>query len=127
MRGSSAWSLAKSDYSTSSRSQDFILRLAALFLNFLLRLLFPYKISSMILIASLSFYYLFLGNAPSIQRAYIAITLFRDRSAFSLRISGIECPRRRSDHRAAIRSSRLTQLSFQLTFLCTLAILFFIQ
>ncbi len=99
--------------------------LAALFCNFLLRLLFRHKISLKLLIAFLSFYYLFLGNAPSIQRAYIAITLFAIGQLFSLKISGLNALGAALIVELLFYPLNLLQLSFQLTFLCTFAILLF--
>ncbi len=99
--------------------------LAALFLNFLFRLLFPDRISALCLIAALTLYYLFLGNAPSIQRAYIAIFLIAAGQLFSLRISGLNALGAGLIVELLISPLVVTQLSFQLTFLCTLAILLF--
>ena len=99
--------------------------LAALFLNFLFRLFLPYRASAAMLIASLTFYYLFLGNAPSIQRAYIAISLVALGQLFSLRISGLNALGAGLIIELLLDPLVVTQLSFQLTFLCTLAILLF--
>ncbi len=97
--------------------------LAALFLNFLFRRIFPDRVSALLLIASLSFYYLFLGNAPSIQRAYIAITVVTAGSLFSLRTSGLNALGAAMLVEILLDPLVVTYLSFQLTFLCTLAIL----
>jgi competence protein ComEC len=99
--------------------------LAALFLNFLFRLLFPYKVSACLLIASLTFYYLFLGNAPSILRAYIAISMIAAGQIFSWHISGLNALGAGLIVELALGPLVVTGLSFQLTFLCTLAILLF--
>ncbi len=99
--------------------------LAALFLNFLFRLAFPWKISLVLLIASLTLYYVFLGNAPSIQRAYIAICLVSCGQLFGMRTSGLNAIGVGLIIELLTNPIVVTQLSFQLTFLCTLAVLLF--
>jgi competence protein ComEC len=99
--------------------------LAAFFLNFVFRLLFPLRVSAALLILFISFYYFFLGNAPSIQRAYIAILLVTCGQLFSLKISGLNALGAGLFVELAMDPLVITQLSFQLTFLCTLAILLF--
>jgi competence protein ComEC len=99
--------------------------LTALFMNFLFRLFLPFRASTAMLIISLSFYYFFLGNAPSIQRAYIAISLVALGQLFSLRTSGLNALGAGLIIELLCHPLVVTQLSFQLTFLCTLAILLF--
>lgn len=99
--------------------------LAALFLGLVLRLLLPGKWSIFLLIAALSCYYLFLGGAPSIQRAYIAIVLFAIGQFFSLKISGLNALGAGLIAEMLLSPFSVTLLSFQLSFLCTLAILMF--
>lgn len=48
----------------------------AAILNFILSLLLPYKKSTWLLIVFLTLYFVFLGNSPSIMRAWISSTLF---------------------------------------------------
>ncbi len=99
--------------------------LAAFFLNFLLRLFFPYRLSAIALILGLTFYYLFLGNAASIQRAYIAIVLVMLGQIWNWRISGLNALGAGLIFELSSSPLVVMQLSFQLTFLCTLAILLF--
>lgn len=99
--------------------------LAAWFLNFILRFFFSYRLSATLLLVALTFYYLFLGNAPSIQRAYIAIALICLGHIFALRISGLNALGAGLMIELLANPIVVTQLSFQLTFLCTLAILLF--
>ncbi|MGC2596480.1 MAG: ComEC/Rec2 family competence protein [Rhabdochlamydiaceae bacterium] len=99
--------------------------LVALFLNFIFRFIFSYRISTALLIVTLTLYYLFLGNAPSIQRAYIAISLVAIGQLFSLRTSGLNALGVGLMIELLFNPLVVTQLSFQLTFLCTLAILLF--
>lgn len=98
---------------------------AALFLNFILRLILPYRASALILLASLTLYYLFLGNAPSIQRAYVTLSLITAGQLFGLRTSGLNALGAGLIIELLWDPLVVTQLSFQLTFLCTLAILLF--
>jgi len=99
--------------------------LIAFFLNFFLRLFLPYRISDVLLIAALTFYYFFLGNDPSILRAYVAILFFVIGHLFSLHISGLNALGAGLIVELLGDPLVVTQLSFQLTFLCTLAILLF--
>jgi competence protein ComEC len=99
--------------------------LAAWLINCILRVFFSYKISAVLLLIALTFYYLFLGNAPSIQRAYVAIALVAIGQLFSLRTSGLNVLGAGLIIELLWHPIVVTQLSFQLTFLCTLAILLF--
>lgn len=99
--------------------------LAAFFLSYLLRLVFPDKISTILLIIALTAYYLFLGDTPSIQRAYVAIVLFALARCFSLRTSGLNALGVGLIVELLFHPLAVLQLGFQLTFLCTLAILLF--
>lgn len=99
--------------------------IAALFLHLLFRLFLPHKFSILLLLGALSLYYLFLGNAPSIQRAYLAIALFSLGKLFSLKISGLNALGVGLIIELLFSPLCATQLGFQLTFLCTLAILLF--
>lgn len=99
--------------------------LAAFFLNFCLRLFFPHTLSAILLIASLTLYYLFLGNAPSILRAYIAITMVTAGPLFCLRISGLNALGTGLIVELLLDPLCVIQTGFQLTFLCTTAILLF--
>lgn len=99
--------------------------LFALFLTLFLRLFFPHKICLCLLIAALTLYYLFLGHAPSIQRAYIAIVLFAIGKLFSLRISGLNALGAALCIEVLLSPAQILELGFQLSFLCTLSILLF--
>lgn len=99
--------------------------LIAWFLNFILRLFFPLRVGAALLLIALTLYYIFLGNAPSIQRAYIAIALIAFGQIFSLRTSGLNALGAGLIIELLFNPIVVTQLSFQLTFLCTLGILLF--
>ncbi len=85
--------------------------------------LFSDKTHIICLLIAISFYYLFLGNAPSIQRAYIAFFLIGAGQLFSLRISGLNALGVGLIVELFLNPLVVTELGFQLTFLCTLAIL----
>ncbi|MBS0620063.1 MAG: ComEC/Rec2 family competence protein [Verrucomicrobia bacterium] len=97
--------------------------LIALFLHFLLRLFLPYKLSYVALIAALTLYYLFLGNAPSIQRAYLAICILSLGHILNLRTSGLNALGASLIIELLYNPLVAIELSFQLSFLCTCSIL----
>ncbi len=99
--------------------------LIAWFLNCILRLFFSFRMTITLLLIALTLYYFFLGNAPSIQRAYIAIALVAFGQIFSLRTSGLNALGTGLIIELLLNPLVVTQLSFQLTFLCTLGILLF--
>jgi competence protein ComEC len=99
--------------------------LIAWFINFILHLFFPLRISTALLLIALTLYYFFLGNAPSIQRAYIAISLIAFGQIFSLRTSGLNALGVGLIIELLLDPLVVTELGFQLTFLCTLGILLF--
>lgn len=99
--------------------------LAAMFMNFILRLIFSYRISLSLLLIALTFYYFFLGNTPSIQRAYVAISFMIIGKLFSLKISGLNALGIGLLVEILFDPLIIDQLSFQLTFLCTMSILLF--
>ncbi len=101
--------------------------LIALFLETLLRFILPFKARLLAMLFLLSGYFLFLGVAPSIMRAYIAISLYLLGKFLGKRITGcnalgvglcVEC---------LIDPHVITSLSFQLSFSCTIAILLLYQ
>jgi competence protein ComEC len=99
--------------------------LITLFLGSILRLLLPYRISLIALFLFLTLYYAFLGDAPSIQRAYIAISLLLFARYFKLSTSGLNALGVGLMVEVLLNPRVVLELSFQLSFLCTLAILLF--
>ena len=99
--------------------------LVALFLRGIFRSLFPFSWGYSLLLLSLTAYYLFLGNAPSIQRAYLAIAFLILGKFFSLRLSALNALGAALLVEIALNPLCVTELSFQLTFLSTLGILLF--
>lgn len=99
--------------------------LVALLLHILCKCFLPYQLHIPSLLIALTGYYVFLGDSPSIQRAYIMVILFLlskwiHRSVSALNTLGVAIL-----IELAIDPSTLIDLSFQLTFLSTLAILLF--
>ncbi|MES2121218.1 MAG: ComEC/Rec2 family competence protein, partial [Chlamydiota bacterium] len=99
--------------------------LVALFLYGILRILLPRTPGYLLLIVALSLYYFYLGNAPSIQRAYIALTLFFIGKIAQWRITGLNALGCALCLELLIDPLSICDLGFQLSFLCTLAILLF--
>ncbi len=97
--------------------------LLTLFFHLLLRLFLPQKIEAILLIALLTLYLLFIGNSPSIQRAWIVAMVFLlgqilERPISPLNSLGLALC-------IAVLSNPLSSatLSFQLSFLATAGIL----
>lgn len=93
------------------------------FCSFILRLFLPRKTTIVLLLIVLSTYFFFVGNAPSVQRAWIGIFIFLIGSLFDLRSNALNslgcalCIEILVDPYCALH------LGFQLSFLATLAIL----
>lgn len=88
---------------------------------------FPYKITAFMTLLCLSFYYIFLGNSPSIQRAYISIAALLIGELLGYPSSGLNAIGLGLLVELLIFPLSITELGFQLTFLCTLAILLLYQ
>ncbi len=95
----------------------------ALFLGGLLRLFFSYRISSCILLLLLAIYWFFLGNSPSVQRAWIAIGLVLIGKLFHLRTTALNALGVAMWIEILGDPLVIANIGFQLSFLCTLAIL----
>ena len=99
--------------------------LFALFLGGLLKLFLPHKISLVLLLLGLSAYALFLGNSPAIQRAFIAISVVVIGKLLERRSSGLNALGIGIIAELLLSPLSVLELGFQLSFLCTLAILLF--
>ena len=77
------------------------------------------------MIFALALYFLFLGNAPSILRAFIAISLYLSAQLLRRRTNGLNVLGAALTVELFLDPMVVTQLSFQLSFLCTLALLLF--
>ncbi|WP_194844992.1 ComEC/Rec2 family competence protein [Candidatus Rhabdochlamydia porcellionis] len=100
-------------------------------LAYLLRSVFscllPYKITALMTLLCLSFYYVFLGDSPSIQRAYIAIATLLTGELIGYPSSGLNAIGLGLMFELFVSPLSILELGFQLTFLCTLAILLLYQ
>ena len=85
--------------------------------------LLPYKVTALMTLVCLSFYYVFLGNSPSIQRAYIAIAALLIGEIIGYPSSGLNAIGLGLLVELSVFPLSILELGFQLTFLCTLAIL----
>lgn len=97
--------------------------LLAAFLGFFCRLIIPRKWTALILLLALSGYFFFIGNAPSVQRAWIAISLVLIGTLCNLRTSGLNALGVALILEICLDPLLITQIGFQLSFLCTFAIL----
>ncbi len=97
--------------------------LLAAFCSFFLRLFLPYKIAAAVLLLLLSVYFSFIGNAPSVQRAWIAIFLFLIGQLCAWKTTGLNALGAGLAIEILIDPFLITHIGFQLSFLATLAIL----
>lgn len=97
--------------------------LIALFVGFLLRRIFSEKISLILLLITLSIYFFFLGNSPSVFRAWIAITLWSLGRLFHRKTTGLNTLGICLLIELIFDPRVIFHLGFQLSFLCTAAIL----
>jgi competence protein ComEC len=97
--------------------------LIALFLGALLRLLFSYQPATLLLLLLLSFYAFFLGNSPSVLRAWIALSVFLIGVLINRRTSALNALGVGLWIELLFNPLVVTHVGFQLSFLCTLAIL----
>lgn len=101
--------------------------LIAAFFAFFLRNFLSFKNSIFVLLAILSFYYFFLGPSPSVQRSYIAVLFFFLGKLLNLSSSGLNLLGLGLIIEILFDPLLVTNLGFELTFLCTAAILLFYQ
>ncbi len=97
--------------------------LIAFFLSRLFQLFLSPRFSTIALILFLSIYYLFLGDSPSIQRAWIAVIAFLFGKFFNLRITALNALGVGLCFEVLLEPAIIFHLGFILSFLCTLAIL----
>lgn len=99
--------------------------LIAAFFGFFLRQFLSHKTSLFVLLAILSFYYFFLGPSPSVQRSYIAVLLFFIGNFLKISSSGLNLLGMGLIIEILFDPLLVINLGFELTFLCTAAILLF--
>ncbi|MES2344820.1 MAG: ComEC/Rec2 family competence protein [Chlamydiota bacterium] len=97
--------------------------LIAAFLSFFFKWFLSPKNAAILLLCVLSAYFLFIGNAPSVLRAWIAISLFLISQIFRLQISGLNALGVALSAEILCDPLLATSMGFQLSFLATLAIL----
>lgn len=97
--------------------------LIALFIGFIIKKILPEKAALIFLILSLSLYFFFLGNSPSVFRAWIAITLWAIGRLFNKKSSGLNTLGVCLLIELLYSPNCIFHLGFQLSFLCTAAIL----
>jgi competence protein ComEC len=100
--------------------------LIALFFNFILQLFLPPRFSSLCLILLLSIYYLFLGDSPSVQRAWIAITALLVGKAFNRQTNALNALGVGLCAEILLDPTVISHTGFILSFLSTGAILQFV-
>lgn len=101
--------------------------LLAYLLRSVFNYLLPFKTTALMTLLCLSFYYVFLGDSPSIQRAYIAIAAFLMGELIGYPSSGLNAIGLGLIVELCVLPLSVLELGFQLTFLCTLAILLLYQ
>lgn len=99
--------------------------LLALFCGFFLKLIFRPRTSAAYLFVFLSGYFFFIGSSPSVFRAWIAIFTFLTGYIFNLRCSGFNALGLALTMQIIIDPLVILNLGFQLSFICTLAILLY--
>lgn len=97
--------------------------LLASFLGLLLRCIFPYRIAAILLLLLLTLYFIFLGNSPPVQRAWIAISVFLIGILANLRCPPLNALGVALILEILVDPCVITNIGFQLSFLCTFAIL----
>lgn len=93
--------------------------------NLLLRPLFGFRVRIALLMLALSGYFFFLGSAPSILRAFTALSLFFCAAPLKRRANALNLLGVALIVELLLNPLVLTRLSFQLSFLCTLALLLY--
>ena len=97
--------------------------LLAAFLGFLLRLIFPSKVTYVLLLILLSGYFFFVGSAPAVTRGWVAIAVFLIARLFHLNTSALNALGAGLCVEILCVPISVTTIGFQLSFLCTWAIL----
>ncbi|MBI2743701.1 MAG: ComEC/Rec2 family competence protein [Chlamydiales bacterium] len=97
--------------------------LLAAFLGFLLRLFLPFKATALLLLILLSFYFFFVGSAPAVVRGWVAICVFLVARLFHLNTSALNALGVGLSVEILWNPISVTTIGFQLSFLCTWAIL----
>ncbi len=97
--------------------------LLTLFCSFFLRFFFSPKKTALFLLILTTSYFFFMGNAPSVQRAWIAISIALLAQFFNLNYQSLNALGVALMVAIALNPEVISHLGFQLSFLATLAIL----
>lgn len=97
--------------------------LIALMFHCFLRLFFPYKLETFLLITLLTFYFLFIGDSPSVLRAWIAAMVYLLGKLVEKRPSALNTLGAALFISLILNPLNALTLSFQLSFLATAGIL----
>lgn len=97
--------------------------LIAGFLTIFLRLFLPIRYAAALLLLLLTLYFGFIGNAPSVTRAWIGISLYLAAQIGGLRTSGLNALGVALIGEIVYNPLLILHLGFQLSFLATIAIL----
>lgn len=98
--------------------------LLALLLGIFFRIFFKDKIAYLILLLSLTAYFILLGNSPSILRAYLALSLYLISKLGNWHANGLNILGATLFLELLIDPHVISHLGFQLSFLATFSILF---
>ncbi len=91
--------------------------------GFILRRFFPYKVATSLLLTLLTLYFLFLGDSPPVFRAWMGISLFLIGNLLKRTISPLNALGAALFGELIYSPFVITNIGFQLSFLCTFAIL----
>lgn len=97
--------------------------LLAGFLGFLLRLIFPFKVTAILLFILLTAYFFFVGGAPATMRGWIAISVYLLARLFHFPTNALNALGVGLTVEILHSPFVVTSIGFQLSFLCTWAIL----
>jgi competence protein ComEC len=97
--------------------------LLAGFLGFFLRLFFSFKVTALLLLTFLTAYFVFVGNAPAVMRGWVAVTIFLIARLLHRNTSAINALGVGFCIELILTPLCITSIGFQLSFLCTWAIL----
>lgn len=97
--------------------------LLAGFLGLGLRLFLPFKWTGALLLLLLTGYFFFVGNAPAVMRGYVAISVYLVGRLLGMKTSALNALGVGLCAEILFDPFLVTQIGFQLSFLCTVAIL----
>jgi competence protein ComEC len=120
-----AWEFRRVGLSHLLAVSGFHFALIALIFTLFLRLFFLPKTTYSILLAISTLFFWFIGSSPSVQRAWITLSLFFLARLFQKKFSGLNTLGIALSIILCLQPIRCTEIGFQLSFLITLAILLY--